>query len=470
MLYSISISKGAKTTFGQIPMHLGNLKLPVLGLMNMKVNAALLKVKRSSPKNIISLHKLAYKPSNKRGELLPIYLENANTPSEVAEQLATTLHASLLSLHETHAIEKEARRLSVGLIRMANIDPLVAVAQTLIQLPLTENTAIHYVVYHSRYPLAIRSHLESHLDTILSRKDETAIWNHPKVSEKLAASPDIQNHIFVVLSSPVAEVGRDHDYDWAIVEPSSLRSIIQLAGRVLRHRPWKNVERPNIFILHHNFKGLQGKSPCFSRPGFESSSLRVSSSDLANILPAEAYEVINSCERIRSGAHLTASVEKTLISIEHEATLKTLIETNPNDPVCIASKWWEKHPTWNANLQVLQRFRASAPSENYCLIMQHEDDDPTWYKIDPSAINPARKYAKTTDISSHALTPEQERQFWFDLNASTIMKELYHILSCPKPSYETMTKRYAESSLINYSNDNTPDWKYHPQLGTFKKI
>lgn len=31
--------------------------------------------------------------------------------------------------------------------------------------------------------------------------------------------------------------GRDHDYDWAIVEPSSMRSIIQLAGRIRRHRP-----------------------------------------------------------------------------------------------------------------------------------------------------------------------------------------------------------------------------------------
>jgi CRISPR-associated endonuclease/helicase Cas3 len=39
-----------------------------------------------------------------------------------------------------------------------------------------------------------------------------------------------------VLGSPVTEVGRDHDYDWAVVEPSSMRSLIQLAGRVRRHR------------------------------------------------------------------------------------------------------------------------------------------------------------------------------------------------------------------------------------------
>ena len=43
-----------------------------------------------------------------------------------------------------------------------------------------------------------------------------------------------------MLGSPVTEVGRDHDYDWAVVEPSSMRSLIQLAGRVRRHHlgPW----------------------------------------------------------------------------------------------------------------------------------------------------------------------------------------------------------------------------------------
>ena len=32
------------------------------------------------------------------------------------------------------------------------------------------------------------------------------------------------------------EVGRDHDFDWAIIDASSVQSIVQTAGRVNRHR------------------------------------------------------------------------------------------------------------------------------------------------------------------------------------------------------------------------------------------
>ncbi|WP_438357140.1 hypothetical protein, partial [Burkholderia cenocepacia] len=52
----------------------------------------------------------------------------------------------------------------------------------------------------------------------------------------------------------MTEVGRDHDYDWAIVDPSSMRSIIQLAGRVWRHRPEKIATQANILLLPTNWR------------------------------------------------------------------------------------------------------------------------------------------------------------------------------------------------------------------------
>nr|WP_278249789.1 hypothetical protein [Photorhabdus cinerea] len=36
------------------------------------------------------------------------------------------------------------------------------------------------------------------------------------------------HHIFAVMATSIAEVGRDHDYDWNIAEPGSMRSLIQL--------------------------------------------------------------------------------------------------------------------------------------------------------------------------------------------------------------------------------------------------
>lgn len=75
--------------------------------------------------------------------------------------------------------------------------------------------------------------------------------------------------MFIVLGSPVTEVGRDHDYDWAVVEPSSMRSLIQLAGRVRRHRAGACVE-PNIAVLDTNLRHLQAPGgAAFRWPGFE---------------------------------------------------------------------------------------------------------------------------------------------------------------------------------------------------------
>ena len=403
-------------------------------------------------------------PTLKRGALLPIESSSSDEPELILNELATTLKGGISRLHDNHALEKDGISLSIGLVRMANIDPLVAVAQRLMSMPNEENTHIHYCVYHSRFPLAVRSYLESKLDSVLKRNDEEAIWSHPDIVSKFAAFPDCTRHIFVVLASPVAEVGRDHDYDWAIAEPSSMRSIIQLAGRVLRHRSNKehSIEQPNVLILQHNYKGLKGKTPCFTKPGFESSTLRMPSSDLTQILAPASYEVINSVERIRPGGKITEP--QSLSDLEHKATKDVLISKTS-----IANKWWETQPTWCGNLQLVERFRASKEGDRYCLLMQHEGDSPSWFQINPKAINKEKIYVESTDISSLPVDAVPSDACWFHLSPQYIMKTLYQRLSSSSLTYETMTKRYGELTLINY-NDDAPNWQYHPQLGIFKEI
>jgi len=69
----------------------------------------------------------------------------------------------------------------------------------------------------------------------------------------------------------VCEVGRDWDADWAVAEPSSMRSLIQLAGRVQRHRR-KPPQTSNMLVFDTNLKGIKqrdGRQPVFARPGFE---------------------------------------------------------------------------------------------------------------------------------------------------------------------------------------------------------
>ena len=98
----------------------------------------------------------------------------------------------------------------------------------------------------------------------------------------------------------MAEVGRDHDYDWGIVEPSSMRSIIQLAGRIRRHRYREICTVPNLYLLDTNVKSIRDglNKATYCRPGFESEHFMLKNHHLDAVLTPEQLAVIDAAARI----------------------------------------------------------------------------------------------------------------------------------------------------------------------------
>ena len=182
-------------------------------------------------------------------------------------------------LHSNHHVidEKTGKEVSFGLVRLANINPCVNMTLSLLSADWPDDTAVFLMCYHSRQVLLLRHEQETYLDYVLRRKHEkekrvsfqdTVLRAHLDRNQK-------QRCIFLVIATPVEEIGRDHDFDWAIVEPSSYRSIIQLAGRVYRHRPClQDISAPNIGVMQFNWKGMAnpGQRVVFCRPGFEKNS------------------------------------------------------------------------------------------------------------------------------------------------------------------------------------------------------
>src|SRR5690554_7109928 len=244
-----------------------------------------------------------------RGQIL----ENLAVNTDIYQDFAQTVLQGALQLHSSNHVLIDGKQVSLGLVRMANINPLVAVAKHLIQLVLPNDTHVHLCVYHSRYPLAVRSHLENQLDSVLNRKEH---WPPQDLLQKIDSTP-AKNQIFIVLASPVAEVGRDHDYDWAIIEPSSMRSIIQIAGRVLRHRELEP-QQENILLVNKNINALKGNPRCFNRPGFEAEhlGLKLSKHRLNEILEEQQYTQINAIERVIKPVQ---APEENLVALEHKA-------------------------------------------------------------------------------------------------------------------------------------------------------
>ena len=319
------------------------------------------------------------------GRIHPLRIE-AGQPSEAirkdwAEQLRTLIH-------EQHAAHKNAdphshKHVSFGLIRMAHIDPLIDTAHYLFGKGANEGYRIHLCCYHSRHPLLVRAAIERTLDACLARHMPEAVFHVPDIRDRLnrRAEPD---QIFVVLASPVAEVGRDHDYDWAIVEPSSERSIIQLAGRVRRHRAGA-CEVPNIVLLDSNLAALENPGqPAYCRPGFESLDWQLASHRLADLLTPEQYQSIKAIPRIIEREPLRPHAN--LVDLEHQR-LRDEFAFPSADNRQDSGRWnaalWLHSPIHLTGMaQRYQRFRAGVAQTRFVLMPDEELESTVFMRVE----------------------------------------------------------------------------------------
>ncbi|OAV21794.1 CRISPR-associated protein, YPO2467 family [Moraxella catarrhalis] len=246
---------------------------------------------------------LQQQPIRRKAEILPLaiaYHQDKN--AEFYSTLAQTIIDGAVRLHHCyHTVDKKTgKSASIGLVRIANIKQLTRIAFYLQEAQVDEDTHIHVACYHARQLLILRNRLEYALDKILKRNehDEQLLFTHDDIVQQMAKS-QAKQHIFMVLATPVAEVGRDHDYDWAIVEPSSMRSIIQLAGRVWRHRPNEQVLDSNILILNKNIRALQNHHGLvFTKPGFETKKYKLTEHDMTALISDNHLSQIDARPRI----------------------------------------------------------------------------------------------------------------------------------------------------------------------------
>jgi CRISPR-associated endonuclease/helicase Cas3 len=179
-----------------------------------------------------------------------------------------------IQLHRNHAERDEAtgKQVSVGVVRVANVEPCIQLTRYLLDCVLPEDVETRVMAYHARQVLLLRSEQEKYLDSVLNRKQGRTPLNDLLIKQHLqqTAKPNV---VFILVASPVEEVGRDHDLDWAVIEPSSMRSIIQMAGRVRRHRVVPENLAPNILLLERNLESLENTDTqaAFYYPGYEKS-------------------------------------------------------------------------------------------------------------------------------------------------------------------------------------------------------
>lgn len=394
-------------------------------------------------------------PALRRGELLAVEVEQSTPYQAYASVIARAMHA----LHHRHHQRSPdgAKTVSLGVVRMANINALVAVAGHLLTLAPDANTRIHYCVYHSRHPMAMRSHIEKRLQAALTRHDENALFGVDEIAHALAKYPE-QHHVFVVLASPVIEVGRDVDFDWAIVEPSSMRSIIQLAGRVQRHRQ-REPETPNVAILRKNINALRKQLYPYSRPGFENEKFSYTRHDMHDLLSPEEYEVITALPRIINTDHtVPPGPFSSFVALEHA---RLWFELQSKETTS-AALWWRKPLTWNAELQRRKPFRLSAPQDAWFYSIEEHGSDAIFMQFNSET----QEWKAAVKFEQPTLTLAEGVSIWIDTDYAQVYQALadslgLEITQVGRTFGEVLLERYQDSADRRY---------FHPFLGVYRLV
>lgn len=156
------------------------------------------------------------------------------------------------------------RRVSVGIVKFTRAK---TVQRFCAYLEARSTTKIRYVPFHSKYPRSNLGVLDATLTQVCYRaQGELDYLNVPSIRKAVDGACE-QDVVIVIVATSLAETGRDFDVDWAIAEPSTPRALIQLAGRVRRHRFWA-FHAVNVYLLGAPLVNAKRKR-YWSRPGVE---------------------------------------------------------------------------------------------------------------------------------------------------------------------------------------------------------
>lgn len=389
------------------------------------------------------------------------FIQPCTVGEEMNEYYGNIQEAILRLQKENYIVDKTTgKKVSFGLVRMANINPCVDVSKYLMHTTWPDDIDVKVLCYHSRQILLLRHVEEKYLDAVLRRKydDNIPVNITDTVIRQHLAKSKAHTVLFILVSTPVEEVGRDHDFDWAVIEPSSYRSIIQLSGRIRRHRPQnKDINHCNVAVIQYNKRGIENASIAFTHPGFEGKDTCIMKSHDMELIgnPEILASGINSIPRIKKREILHPQIN--LCDLEQQVMVNM---NNANDagpasiPGWIYEYWW-----MSAVPLVLKRFRRDN-TINHEVYIFYNGKERTMKEYDGKGWVPCQAVFQIKD--EVPLTDKELNALW--LNRDYI-EELEK--RATRNSLEEIAKKYGELVVPEYKN-GMPKWLYSDTFGLYK--
>lgn len=417
------------------------------------------------------VEKLRKQPAKRRADIIECrsIIDDFDLDSDGTrqEKYFSVIQQAILEKHRHHHTEdqKTGIKVSFGVVRMANITPCVALSNHLMECAWPGDADVKVMAYHSQQVLLLRHEQEKHLDRILKRNKEKPgeqpdSFNNSIIRSHLDNS-SAKNMLFIVVATPVEEVGRDHDFDWAIVEPSSYRSIIQLAGRVRRHREGA-MENPNIGLLQYNWRAVKGGNQSgkkyYCRPGYEENQV-LDTHDLSELIDVKAVaERIDAIPRIRKSEPL--NYRKSLVDLEHLVTQMQLANYKGEGPDklqgYLAECWY-----LTALPQVLNPFRKSEPTTKVFLMYEPDKEDCVFVEKDEQGFPINRE--NILQIRHQNNSWGEEKRAWLHRDYEHLLAKYAEQQECSK---RTISLKYGELSFVYREGE---EYEYSDQFGLVEK-
>ncbi len=125
-------------------------------------------------------------------------------------------------------------------------------------------------------------------------------------------------------------------------------------------------------------------------------------------------------------------------------------------------------------MQRRQRFRDSKKDNGYYLWLEDENMDYQWkWKNEAKYPPDFTDQLPSCSIEEIKIEQGQNNYFWFNLSATKIYAQLLTDLNEGrtkenKVDLKTVSRRFGEVRIVQYSSDRDEDYFYHPNLGLFK--
>lgn len=394
-------------------------------------------------------------------------LENSSSDDQgTLEQafFADIQHAIIEKHPNHHSIDQQSQKqVSFGVVRVANISPCIALTRYLAQAEWPDDYQVKVMAYHSQQVLLLRSAQEQHLDKILKRdaNDEQAVFKDPVIRGHLDQSPH-KNLLFILIATPVEEVGRDHDFDWAVIEPSSFRSIIQLAGRVLRHRQ-KVLETPNLALMQYNLKALARthNAPAYCRPGYETQQAPLATHDLEKLIDTrKLQQCVDAQPRIQRKARIDP--QNNLADLEHHSIHQLLTVYDKLGPEALQG--WLTGCWWMTGLpQKFNPFRQGSQQQTVYLL----PDGDGWTFVEKDDRGNTTVIDQTWNIEKFELTQLEKDHLWLSRDYAQLLENL---AESRESSLRRTALTFGELTLPTYGKDPMElSFSYSDQLGLTAK-